>query len=61
MDRSMTSNLQQKTDRRRFTRLMAGLGLGVMTLGLSACAGVQSQPRDPNRKPFWERNEQRDD
>ena len=59
MEDRTTPTLEQKTDRRRFGRLVAGLGL--MTLGLAACAGGQSRPRDPNRKPFWQREEQRDD
>jgi len=61
MERSRTPVLEQPSDRRAFGRVMAGMGIGLMTLGLAACSGVQSRPRDPNRKPFWERNEQRDD
>ncbi len=61
MDSNLPPTLEMKTDRRRFGRLLAGFGLGAATLGLAACSGVQSQPRDPNRKPFWQRNEQRDD
>ena len=33
----------------------------LLPLVLSACAGLKGRPRDPNRKPFWEREEQRDD
>ncbi len=50
-------------DRRSATRRIGGLmfGFSLLTLALSACAGVQSQPRDPNRKPHWERDDQRSD
>lgn len=51
--------LERRADRRLFGRRL--LGIGLATLALSACAGGQSQPRDPNRKPFWEREEQRND
>lgn len=49
---------EARATRRHFGRLLAGFGLAV---GLSACAGLKGRPRDPNRKPFWEREEQRDD
>jgi hypothetical protein len=45
--------------RRRF--LGYGVSAALVLLAVAACAELTSQPRDPNDKPFWERNEQRDD
>ena len=37
-----------------------GISAVLALLPLAACADMQSTPRDPNKKPFWEREEQRD-
>jgi len=58
MTGTTTSSHDRAVARRRIGSLL--LGFSLATLALSACAGVQSTPRDPNDKPFWEREEQRD-
>ncbi len=45
--------------RRRF--LGAAVSGGLVLLAIGACADIRSAPRDPDHKPFWEREEQRDD
>jgi len=57
----MSQPAKQQVDRRAFARQIGRLmlGAGLLTLTLSACAGVKSTPRDPNKKPFWERDDQR--
>lgn len=48
--------------RRRLARASGLLLISLMLSAiLAACADLKSQPRDPGDKPFWERNEQRDD
>lgn len=44
-------------------RRLAGwlVSSALVGLALVACADLTSTPRDPDDKPFWERNEQRDD
>ena len=37
------------------------VGIGLVILALAACADLKSSPRAPGDKPFWEREEQRDD
>ena len=43
--------------RRRAAAVLAG---GLLALGLAAC-GLQPKEYGPGEKPFWEREEQRDD
>ena len=45
--------------RRRF--LGFGVAASLVLLALAACSQMNAQPRDPGDRPFWERNEQRDD
>jgi hypothetical protein len=54
-----TPDSNGETSRRRFGAEL--LGLALLTLALPACGDIKSTPRDPDRKPFWEREEQRDD
>ena len=44
-------------------RRLAGwlVSFALVGVALVACADLSSSPRDPQDKPFWERNEQRDD
>ena len=44
--------------RRRFAGFAVGAAL--VAVALAACADLRSTPRDPNDRPFWEREEQRD-
>ena len=44
--------------RRRF--IGYGVSGALVFFGVAACSDMKSTPRDPNDKPFWEREEQRD-
>lgn len=45
--------------RRRFAGFAVSAAL--VAVALAACADLRSAPPDPSDRPFWEREEQRDD
>lgn len=59
MRHSPIFSAEAASGRRRFAGLLVSAAL--VAVALVACADLSSGPRDPKDKPFWERNEQRDD
>ena len=59
MKHSPLFSAEANIGRRRF--LGYGVSASLVLLAVAACGNIKSQPRDPNRAPHWERNEQRDD
>ncbi|GAB4363869.1 MAG: hypothetical protein Kow00114_20150 [Kiloniellaceae bacterium] len=58
MKHSPLFSAETAVGRRRFAGFAVSAAL--VAVALAACADLRSAPRDPNHKPFWEREEQRD-